>query len=271
MSELQNEALEPEQSEPQEIENQDTGAELAPASEDQHESNEQVDNVNQEAIQKVINKKHFEAKEAERKAEEYKQKLDEYEAKQREQQAQTVANIPPMPDAFDDDYEEKVKARDEAILAKAKWDAEQNFYNQQQQYQQQQEQQKKAEVFQGQVNTYAAKAKELNIPNEELQAAINVINAYNPPMDLQNAIIADPEGPLITKHLAANPADIEALNNAVALNPILAGQKFAEIKAKASALKPKTSKAPEPAEQVQGSTVDVDSKRFTHSKGATFS
>ena len=266
MSELQNDNVEPVIDNPTKIENQD-GAELAPASEAQHEEQAQVETVNQDAINKAINKKHFEAKQAERERDEALAKVAEFEKKQQEQLAAQVGDIPPMPDAFDDDFDAKVKARDDALLRKAEFDAQQNLYLQQQQFQQQQEQQRRAEEVQKQAANYTDKAKEYGISNEELNKAGNLVASYGVSDDLTMAILSDSEGPLITQYLAANPMEISALNSG---NPYIAGAKLAEIKIKASALKPRTSNAPEPATKVQGSSVDADANQYQHIKGAKF-
>jgi len=56
------------------------------------------------------------------------------------------------------------------------------------------------------------------------------------------------------------------LNN---MNPVLAGAKYAELKVKASALKPKTSNAPSPATNLQGNGV-VPDDGYNNIKGAKF-
>ena len=85
--------------------------------------------------------------------------------------------------------------------------------------------------------------------------------------DIGNAIMQDPDGYFIAKHLAANPQEAHELNT---MNPILAGAKFAELKLKASALKPKTSSTPAPATNLSGNGVDPESGKYSHIKGAKF-
>ena len=59
-------------------------------------------------------------------------------------------------------------------------------------------------------------------------------------------------------------------HNISTMNPILAGAKYAELKVKASALKPKTSSTPAPATILQGNGVDPEAGKYTHIKGAKF-
>lgn len=273
MSELQNdEAIIEEDNAP--IENQeDTGVDLATTSEAEHENQPQVDEdveakiANNEAIQKRINKEHFEKQQAKREAAEYKQKLEAYEEQQREQMAAQVGNIPPMPDAFDDDYEEKVKKRDEALVAQANFNAQNQAYLQQQQFNQQQEAQAKAEKLQKSMVSYSSKATELGIKQEELQAAGNTVAQYGLSDDLVMYILADSDGPLITKHLAANPQEGFELAN---MSPYGVGQFLDGIKQKASALKPKTSKAPKPATNLTGNGVDAEAGKYKNLSGTKY-
>ena len=269
MSELQNDDVIIEEDNAP-IENQeDTGAELATASEAEHEEQPQVDEEakKQEAIQKVINEKTFKAKQAEREAQEYKAKLDAYEAEQRKQMERQVTNIPEMPDPFDEEFDDKIRARDDALFKKAQFEAQNNHYLQQQQLQQQQEAQAKAEKLQKSMVDYSTRAQELGIKQEELQAAGNTVAQYGLSDDLVMYILSDSDGPLITKHLAANPQEGFELAN---MSPYGVGQFLDGIKQKASALKPKTSKAPKPATNLSGNGVDADAGKYKNLSGTKY-
>ena len=52
------------------------------------------------------------------------------------------------------------------------------------------------------------------------------------------------------------------------MNPILAGEKLSAIRQKASALKPKTSNAPAPVDNLQGVTSDFESKQYKYIGGS---
>lgn len=268
-NELQNDSAESEVIESAEIENQDDGAELAPASEAEHEEQPQVDEEakKQESIQKVINEKTFKAKQAEREANELREKLEKIEAEKREQMAQQVGDIPPMPDAFDDDFDKKVKARDEALLKKAQFDSQQLLYQQQQQQLQQQKELAKQAEIQKAATSYASKATELGIKQEELQVAANTVATYGLNDDLVVHILNDPDGPLITQHLAANAQDGIDL---ASMNPYEVGAFLNEIKQKASALKPKTSNAPAPATKIDGKGADPELGKYKNLGGVKF-
>lgn len=235
----------------------------------QDESNEQVDEVElaKQKANEAFNKQYGQLKQAERERDALKAKQEEFERAERERQAAAIGDIPPMPDAFDDDYEIKVKQRDEALIAQANYNAQNQTYLQQQQFQQQQEAQAKQQKIQESMVSYSNKATELGIKQEELQAAASTVANYGLSDDLVMHILADSDGPLITKHLAANPQEGYQL---ASMSPYAVGSFLDGIKAKASVLKPKTSSAPKPVNNLQGNGVDPELGRYKNIKGATF-
>ena len=170
-------------------------------------------------------------------------------------------------DAFDDDYEQKIQARDEAIRAQAQFNYSQQSHQQAQQAVQQQAAQAREQDVHVSMESYTRKATELGIKQEELQAAGNKVGSYGLSEDLVMHILKDTDGPLITKHLAANPQDGYEL---ASMSPFAVGQFLDGIKQKASALKPKTSNAPKPATNLQGNGVDPEAGKYRYSEGATF-
>lgn len=217
----------------------------------QDESNEQVDEVAvaQEKANAAFNKQYGEKKQLERDLAAQREINSKHEQAERERQAAAVGNIPPMPDSFDEDFDAKVAKRDEAIIAQANYNAQNNAYLQQQQFSQQQDAQAQQVKVQESMASYSQKATELGIKQEELQAAGNVVANYGLSQDLIMHILGDSDGPLITKHLAANPQDGHQL---ASMSPFAVGQFLDGIKTKASALKPKTSNAPAPATNLEG-------------------
>ena len=235
----------------------------------QDESNEQVDEVAvaQEKANKAFNTLYGKNKQGERDLEAANLKIANFEQGERERQAAAVGNIPPMPDSFDEDFDAKVKQRDEAIIAQANYNAQNNAYLQQQQFTQQQDAQAQQVKVQESMASYSQKATELGIKQEELQAAGSVVANYGLSQDLIMHILGDSDGPLITKHLAANPQDGHQL---ASMSPFAVGQFLDGIKTKASALKPKTSNAPSPATNLQGNGVDPEAGKYKYISGATF-
>lgn len=235
----------------------------------QAESEVQVDEVElaKQKANEAFNKQYGEKKQLERDLAAKAEKLAQFEQAERERQAAQVGNIPPMPDAFDDDFDEKVKRRDEALIAQANYNAQNQSYLQQEQFNQQQAAQAKQVKVQQSMASYSQKATELGIKQDELQAAANTVANYGLSDDLVMHILGDSDGPLITKHLAANPQDGYDL---ASMSPYSVGKFLDGIKTKASALKPKTSNAPSPATNLQGNGVDPEAGKYKYLDGATF-
>lgn len=235
----------------------------------QVESVEQVDEVEvaKQKANEAFNKQYGEKKQLERELEAIRAKNAAFEQAERERKAAAIGNIPDMPDAFDDDFDAKVKARDEAIIAQTNFNASNQAYLQQQQYSQQQAEQAKQIKQQESIVSYANKAKELGIQQEELQAVGKVVANYGLSDDLIMHIIDDSDGPLIAKHLAANPQDGYTL---ASMNPYGVSQFLDGIKQKASSLKPRTSSASNPATNLHGNGVDPEAGKYKYSEGATF-
>tara|TARA_R110002096_G_scaffold87930_1_gene201753 strand:- start:821 stop:1636 length:816 start_codon:yes stop_codon:yes gene_type:complete len=266
---LQNDEVETEVIESAEVENQEIESELDTDSGLEHEQAPEVDEeaVKQDAIQKAINKKHFETQQAKRDLDAANKRIADFEAEKRAQEAARVGNIPDKPDAFDDDYEDKMEARDKAIAAQATFNAQNQGYEQQQANQQQQAQVAQQQEVQTQVTAYNARTKELGISTEEMQAAGNAVAQYGMSNDLTMAILGDSDGPLITKYLAANPVE---LSNLTTMNPVQAAMHIERtVRAKATALKPKTTNAPKPGNNLSGNGAKP-STTYKNIGGATF-
>ena len=275
MSELQNEAADlPEVTEQvessAEIETQ--SADLATDSEAQHEQQAQdtvEKTVNQDAINAAINKKHREKMEAERKAAEYKAQVEEFQRKEQEQLAKSFESIPPIPDAFDDDYEQKLAERDKALAAKAQYDAQQNIMQQQQQQQQYQQQIEQQRLMQESINKYEERAvKDFGISKESLNADVQTVNQLGISPELGLHVMNDDQGALITQYLAKN---IDESANLFAQNPFQQAQYIENvIKPKLEALKPKQTAAPTPPTNLTGNGADKDLGKYKHLSGAKF-
>lgn len=223
--------------------------------------------VKQEAINKAINKKHFETQQAKRELDTANKRIAEFESIERERTAAQVENIPPMPDPFDDYYNEKVKQRDEALIKQANFDSQNQTFQQQQQFQQQQDQQQKQVKLQESMNSYSKKATKLGIKQDELQSAANAVAQYGLSDDLVMHILADSDGPLITKYLAANPQDGIELAQ---MSPFMVGSFLDGIKQKTGELKPKITKTPNPGDNLKGKGAAPSDSKYKNISGAKF-
>ena len=250
MSELQSDEGTIETNEPV-IEDQNTGADLATASDEQHEPIAQVDEEaeKQKAIQDVINKKTFETKQAQRDLQSANDKVQAFEDAELRRKEALVADIPAVPDPYDDNFDSKMADRDAALLAQADFNSTKAATLRQQELQQQQVQQQQQEQVQKSAAAYDARSTELGISPDELRAAGTAVLQYGLSNELTMHILSDKDGPLITKHLAANPQEGFEL---ASMSPYAVGTYLDGVRAKAGQLKPKTSSAPAPADTLQG-------------------
>ena len=208
-------------------------------------------------------------KQAERERDALQAQLDEAQKKQ---------NVPPQaagdyPEEFDYDTAEEFKAAQTAYVknveANAVYKTQVEAYNVQQENQRIAAQQQKNQKLQEDVSSYTTRAESFGIKPDELQVAGNAVASYGVSNDITMALLADPDGPLLVKHLAANPLDVSNMNN---MNPIQAAQFIErELRPKAVRLKPKQSNTPNPSTDVKGDGVDVDANKYPHLKGVTYS
>lgn len=229
-------------------EEQDTDS--APEAGETPEKEIKFDEEQQRVFNDAVGKKVFKLREKEREAESLKKQLDELQAKLGERQA---PKIPDLPDPFrlsDEEYRQSQHRRDQALRAAAEYDMQQQAVQQQQQALKQQEWQKQQEEMTTKVKSYSDRATTFGITPEQLQEAGNAVAQFGIDESLVNIILDETDGPLITKYLAKNPLELDALRY---LPPAQAAVRIAtEIKQKAASLKPKVNNAPDPLEQPHG-------------------
>ena len=232
------------------------------------ESSQQVDEVEvaKQKANDAFNKQYGEKKQLERDLAEERKVNEQFQQAERERQAALVGNIPDMPDPFDDNFEEAVKKRDEALIAQANFNQQNRAYQERQQFQQQQAQAEQQKAQTKLEQDFLGNARSTGASETEIISVVNTLVNAGLSGDLGSAIMSDSDGYFVAKHLAANPQEAYELIN---MNPILAGGKFAELKQKASALKPKTSNAPKPSDTLQGKGHTPPSQ-YKHISGATF-
>ena len=118
-------------------------------------------------------------------------------------------------------------------------------------------QRQRLEALQKSAESYTAKAVQLGIKPDELEAAGKFVHSYGISDDLRDVILADETGPLITKYLSLHEDELDEL---VRMHPIQAALRIErQIKPKAAALKPRVSNAPEPPESVRNSATALKS------------
>ena len=242
----------------------ESGAELAPASGEGHE--QKPEGFNQEAANKAINKKHFQMKEAERSAEASRKEAEELRVKLQTMEQGSEPIVPAIPDPYSENYEAEVKAYGEAIQQKTQFDQRAVFAQEQQSRTQQEAQQAEDKRVNDLLSGFNNRATQLGLDQNEIDQAGDTVAQYGINRDLVMFLLEDAEGPLITKYLAKNPLELEALR---VMNPMQAAIKVnSEIRQRASSMKPQVSGAPDPAEVLQGNGAPEQESPLI--KGATF-
>lgn len=269
MSELQAEAADtgteaqgyviegPEEVAEREPEAEAEAAELAPAGSEETEENteaESGDESKHDSVQKAINKQYRRFREEERARMKVEKELEEARERLAKLEKPADIAIPPMPNSWDDDYDEKVRARDEAILRKAQADTlrqaeEDRIYRtqQEQQFKKQQETQKK-------LKSYAERAAKHGIRESDLESAVTRVVDSGISADVAAFLLDDEDGGLMTVYLA-DEDNVMELYELAGMSPVKAGAKLTQIKAKAAAMKKQASKTPPPPEIVSGKGV----------------
>jgi len=201
----------------------------------------------QEAVNKAIGRQHRLFREQQEEAERLRAELESIRGKQLPEQRPV---IPPVPDPLDDDFDQKMQDRDEAIKRQMRFDAEETQRQQQAQQRASSEQQEQQKAFVAKALSYKQRADKLQVDPQALQMAGQIVSAYGLPDVLADHILGHEQGPLITQHLAANLNDLEKLGE---MDPVSAGIYLATaIVPKLPTTKAQTS-APPPPDTVDGS------------------
>ena len=232
-----------EEVEQDEIAEDESPSDLAPDSDPGHEEKTESQ-INQDKVQEVINRKHWEAKESERKLLAAQKELEQYRAQQ-----QAAPNVPDLPDPFDDDYGAKMQQRDQAMRQRLEWESRQRYEQTSQQARQQEAQERLNKELYEKQTKYVQRAKDSGITEQDLQAIGSAIANYGLRDDLVVEILDDKDGPLIAKHLAANPMKMEELSS---LTPYQSARYIETLRPSLAALKPRITNAPNPSTKIEG-------------------
>lgn len=242
------------------------GPELATENAQTEVKSEPTEEEKEARRQAAFNKQYGEKKQAERERDAMKAELEKMQS-QAPTKPQEIGNFP---SEYDYDTTEEFETAKTTFVENV-----QNVerYNQQQtnsNYIVQQQENERARQRQEKINadilTYTENAKKNGIDAAELQSAANSVESYGITLDLTHAILADADGPLLTKYLAANPQEVTTL---IGMTPYAAGAHMLNLKVKAQALKPKASSTPAPTTDIQGGGGDPN-RDSPLLKGATF-
>lgn len=244
----------------EEEENEETGASK------NEETNDKT--INQEAVQKRINKIHREKKIAEEATGIERNKRIAAEQRLAATQQSNLPKVPPIPDPLDHDYAKKAEYRERVIYAhgmKAQQERAQKEASDAASMHAQEEQQK---TVAGLVQGFEAAASALKINKATLSESQEVVASYIPgKVGLAQYLLSDVNGPANVVYLAQAAEEMEKISK---MDEITAATYIATVVApKARKLTPKRqSNAPKPPYQPSGrSHIADDDPRIA---GATF-
>jgi multidrug efflux pump subunit AcrB len=244
----------------------ESGADLATAAGEDQSKNEDGDK-SQDAVNKAINKQHAKYREEERKRLEIEKERDELKDKLAAAEADKgEILIPPIPDPFDEDYEEKIAVRDKSIMQKAEQDTQNKSVLEQKNATIQAEEDKDKERLNNLVTSFDSRITPLGLDPADVKNAVNTVVGYGISKEVGEYILQHEDGPLITKYLAENPVELDDLRNMTIIDAAFKIQ--SDIATAASAMKPQASSAPDPAEILTGRGAGEQKDPLI--KGATF-
>lgn len=190
----------------------EVGADLATASDTGHEQ-KPVEAELSDGAKKAINKQHWKAQEAGRRADALQARLDVIEAEKAQQSVGTAPAIPDMPDQYDDDFAVKLAARDDAIRQNAEFGANQRLVDQQAQFQSDEatrlQQVESAKVQQTFVDTATEQGFE---PSRVIQAA-QAIGNYGVSDAVAGMLTTEADGPAMIMYLEQNPMELQNMQS----------------------------------------------------------
>lgn len=221
--------------------------------------------INQEAVDKKINKVVYEKHEERRKREEIEQKFAKLQAElEKQRAAQQEVQIPDMPDLYDDDFEAKLKIREEALSKAAAVRARKEFLEEQRQKDLHAKAQAENAKISKQVDAMYKNAKDFGMTKDELDAADRTVSGFIQNQSLARFILAQKDSAGIVKYLASSPTEMEDIRQ---MDPMDASVYIAtRIAPQAAKLKPGITQTPDP--------IDIPKKESSagndYLKGVTF-
>lgn len=227
-------------------------AETAQATGENQEIKTEFTEEQQAVFNDVIGKKTLKHRQKERELQEQNEALQkQLSDTQAQLPQQTRPEDPAAIDPFDDDLESKTAIRDSVIREQARFDAETAYRQQQDAHSAQLKQQQDQQAYAKSAQAFIERASKLGVSQQELQAAGNTVVQFGLDQTVQQHILLDDQGPLITKYLADNPQEMLSLNG---LTPVQAGI-FIETQIKQKAIASGTKQppsAPDPANHLKG-------------------
>jgi len=171
------------------------------------------DDKQQEVFNKALGGKVAKQRDAERRADEAEAKLAEVTAQIPQKEAPKIPDIPNPEDFVGDPQglQKAIEDRDVVIVEGAKFNADLEAQEADQQRQAQQQMQERADQIQEQAKSFVETAKSFGIKPEDVDKDGKLVSAAIGSHEIDDHIIAHKQGPLISKFLAKNPLECDAI------------------------------------------------------------
>lgn len=205
----------------------------------------------------AVARQHAKYREEERKRIAAEAKLRELESKQPQPQAPV---IPPIPDAFDDNFEEKMKIRDQKIRESFEFEQKQKQANRPAP---QQDDSQASDDIRTLGENYTKRAKEFGVTQQDLQKGSQTIQQAGLNEELVRTILEDDKGPLITRYMAKNPTAAIRLSEMSTVQAILHLERVIRPKLNAK----KVTKTTPPPTRRSGGAAAGERERFPLTAG----
>ncbi len=227
------------------------GTDTPPQDEAPQEDKVVFDERQQAKVNSLIGEKVAKLHGANREADELRAKLAEIEASQPKPVA---PEIPPLPDPDDyfgdtEGYNAEMAKRDKAIAESAEFNAKQTVIDDHNKRESQRQEMERFEGQQKSIAGYAESAKSFGIDPQKMQQEAATVSQFLASPELDDFVVNDPQGPLVTSYLASNVLELDKIKS---MSPPQAAVYIAtQIKPKlASAGKQST--APNPPDVIDG-------------------
>jgi hypothetical protein len=207
--------------------------------------------VNQESVEKKINKLTFEKHEERRKREAAEQRIVDLEKKIQESAAESAdIVVPEMPDPLDAEYDDKLAARETAIRQLGEAEARKKLAQEQQDRAYQEAIEAQQKEIQGHVDTMFATGETLGIKKDKLIEADKRVADFVKDSGVAKYIISHKDAPLLVTYLAASAESLEKLGR---LDPISATEfLLTSVMPEAAKLRPGITNTPPPMDVPEG-------------------
>jgi len=217
---------------------------------EQVEEPQNTEEDKQSGVQKRINKIYREKMEAIETARKEQERREELEAKLKELEKPEIPEVPEIPDYLDPDYEVKLKEREQILFEKGRLEAKEEALAQIEQQRIKESEVAKQKEIEGMVKTFRNRGTEYKIEENALRESETLVSHYINSPELAQYLLNDENGPLSVTYLSQNIDELEKVSQMPATTAAV--YIATKIAPEAQKLKPKTTKAPEPAYEPVG-------------------